>query len=187
MGSKMSSEVWTRLRPAAAALAAVALVPFFATGAADAGPSGTTLTLTSIELSTVRAINDLRVSHGLAALEISPALFGSARLHCRQMVEGGYFGHESAGGSGFAARMASFYPQGRYRYYSAGENLLWTREPMSSDAMIASWMRSPEHRANLLDPAWRQVAVAALIIPSAPGIYDDAPVTVVTADFGVRR
>jgi hypothetical protein len=31
------------------------------------------------------------------------------------------------------------------------------------------------------------VAVAALTIPSAPGIYDDAPVTVVTADFGVRR
>jgi uncharacterized protein YkwD len=48
-------------------------------------------------------------------------------------------------------------------------------------------MKSPEHRANLLNPRWRQIAVAALSVPSAPGFFDDRPVTVVTVDFGVRR
>jgi uncharacterized protein YkwD len=102
------------------------------------------------------------------------------------MVEGGYFGHTAPDGSSLAARLAAFYPKGHHRHYAVGENLLWTRGPMSSSAMVARWMKSPEHRDNLLDPAWRQVAVAALRVPSAPGFWDDAPVTVVTVDFGVR-
>jgi uncharacterized protein YkwD len=53
--------------------------------------------------------------------------------------------------------------------------------------MVASWMKSPEHLANMLNPAWRQLAVAILSVPSAPGMYRGAPVTVVTVDFGVRR
>lgn len=145
------------------------------------------LTLTALELSTVQAINELRVAHGVAPLAVSPALFGSASLHCEQMVEGGYFGHSAPGGPSFDARFAAFYPQGRLDFYSVGENLLRALRPPSSDEMVARWMQSREHRTNLLNPAWRQLAVAVLRVASAPGVFDDAPVTVVTVDFGVRR
>ena len=180
----MGSGVLTRLRPAVAALAA--LVPLLAPVAADADGSSR-LTLTTLELSTIDSINALRVSNGIEPLKPSPGLFGSAMLHCEQMVEGGYFAHTGPGGPSFAWRLAAFYPQGSHRYYSVGENLLWTLRPMSSQVMIAKWMGSPEHRANLLNPAWRQIAVAVLSVRSAPGVFDDGPVTVVTVDFGVRR
>jgi uncharacterized protein YkwD len=182
----MSSGVWTRLRPAVAALAAVFVVPLLVPGGAVAGRSSH-LALTALELSTVDSINAFRVSNGVEPLSLSPALFGSATLHCEQMVEGGFFAHTNADGSSFASRVASFYPQGGHRYYGVAENLLWTPRPMSGQAMLAMWMKSPEHRANLLNPAWRQIAVAAVSVPSAPGVFEDEPVTVVTVDFGVRR
>ena len=31
---------------------------------------------------------------------------------------------------------------------------------MSPARMVALWMQSPEHRQNLLDPAWRQIGLA---------------------------
>ena len=155
---------------------------------AGAGAGGSSRTaLTALEASTIQSINALRVSHGLEPLEVSNGLFGSALLHCEQMVEGGYFGHAGPGDPSFANRVASFYPRGRFHFYSVGEILLWTVTPMSSDGMVAKWMRSPEHRFNMLNPVWRQIAVAALSVDSAPGFYSDKPVTVVTVDFGVRR
>jgi uncharacterized protein YkwD len=183
---RMNSGVWTWLRPAAAALAVVVFVTLLAPCGAVAGGSSQ-LALTTLELSTIDSINALRIANGVEPLMISPALFGSATLHCEQMVEGGYFAHTNPDGSGFASRVASFYPQGSHRFYSVAENLLWTLHPISGAAMVTKWMNSPEHRANLLNPAWRQVAVAALSVPSAPGVFDDGPVTVVTVDFGVRR
>jgi uncharacterized protein YkwD len=155
-------------------------------GSAGAGGSSQ-LTLTALELSTIDSINALRVSYGVEPLTLSAGLFGSATLHCEQMVDGGYFAHTGPDGSTFGSRLSSFYPQGSHRYYLVGENLLWSLRPVSGEAMISMWMRSPEHRANLLNPAWRQVAVATLSVPSAPGVFDEKPVTVVTVDFGVRR
>jgi uncharacterized protein YkwD len=182
----MRSGVLTRLRPAVAALAAVAVLPLLLPGGAGAGGSSSRLSLTPLELSTIDSINALRAAYGIVPLRPSPALFGSAMFHDQQMVDRGYFAH-SGPGSSFVSRLASFYPQGNHMYYSVGENLLWTLNPMSSQAMIEKWMKSPEHRANLLNPAWRQVAVAALTVSSAPGVFANEPVTVVTVDFGVRR
>ena len=52
--------------------------------------------------------------------------------------------------------------------YEVGENILWTSGSMSSAAMVANWMKSPEHRRNLLDPAWRQIGLATLTVPIGP-------------------
>jgi uncharacterized protein YkwD len=145
------------------------------------------LTLTELELSTIQSINTLRAAHGVGPLTVSPGLFGSAALHDEQMVDGGYFSHLAPDGSSFSDRLATFYPMGSHYYYSVGENLLYSLQPPTPDQMIAAWMKSFEHRRNLLNPLWRQIGVAALTVPSAPGVFDGAPVTVVTVDFGVRR
>jgi uncharacterized protein YkwD len=52
---------------------------------------------------------------------------------------------------------------------------------------MAAWMASPEHRANILFAGWRQIGIAAVSSPDAPGTYNGMPVTVITTDFGVRR
>jgi uncharacterized protein YkwD len=48
-------------------------------------------------------------------------------------------------------------------------------------------MASPEHRANILDPRWRDLGVSALHVDAAPGVYQGLAVTIVTTDFGVRK
>ena len=47
-------------------------------------------------------------------------------------------------------------------------------------------MRSPEHRANILNPNWREIGIAAVHSDGAPGTFGGLPVTIITTDFGVR-
>ena len=157
------------------------------TAGVASGGAGSRLTLSSLELSTIAQINQVRVQHGVAPLKLSRALFDSANSHCSDMVAGGYFDHDSASGAGVSARLEAFYPPANHSFYEVAENLLWTTGTMSPAAMVARWMKSPEHRRNLLDPAWRQIGLATLTVPSAPGVYAGRHVTVVTADFGVRQ
>ena len=171
----------------AALFAAVAIAAAVWAGGASAGAGSTSrVALTTLEQQTTDQINALRVSYGLRPLTFSPLLFESADTHCQQMLGGGYFGHQSSTGASFGSRIESFYPVGRATYYAAGENLLWSAGPMSSAQMIARWMQSPEHRRNLLNPTWRQIGLASMSSASAPGIYGNLGVTVVTVDFGVR-
>jgi uncharacterized protein YkwD len=156
-------------------------------GGGTAAPAGAKLALSSLELTTIAQINEVRVQNGLVPLEVSTALFDSASEHCADMVANGYFAHTSPSGAGIWDRLAAFYPAAGHSFYDVGENLFWASGRMSGAAMVAAWMNSPEHRRNLLDPEWRQVGVATLSVPLAPGVYAGQHVTVVTADFGVRR
>ncbi len=175
-----------RLAALFAALSICVGVPLLATGGASAGTRSHSA-LTSLELGTLDQINAIRERHGLGPLRFSRGLFASASLHCEQMVEGGYFGHQGLHGSSFDRRLASFYPQAGHTFYQVGENLLWATGHESSTAMVRAWMHSPPHRENLLDPNWTQIGVAALSAPSAPGVYSGRSVIVVTVDFGVRH
>ena len=58
---------------------------------------------------------------------------------------------------------------------------------MDAARALKLWMHSPEHRANLLSPDWREVGLSAVHVDSAPGTYHGLGVTIVTADFGARR
>ena len=142
---------------------------------------------TVLEIATVDQINTLRAERGLDRLSFSQALFASALEHDRQMVAGGYFGHRAPDGGDFASRIEHSYPPGNAVYYAIGENIFWSQGPVSSAQLVSRWMSSAEHRRNMLNPDWRQVAVAVLSVPSAPGVFRNRPVTVVMVDFGVRR
>jgi uncharacterized protein YkwD len=49
------------------------------------------------------------------------------------------------------------------------------------------WLNSPKHRKTMLRTRWREVGVGAVQAGSAPGVFGGREVTIVTADFGVRR
>jgi uncharacterized protein YkwD len=49
------------------------------------------------------------------------------------------------------------------------------------------WLRSRPHRRNLLTPRWREIGLSAVHVAAAPGFFGGRTVTIVTADFGVRR
>jgi uncharacterized protein YkwD len=80
-----------------------------------------------------------------------------------------------------------FYPMRGRHYWAVGENLLWSSGQLNATAAVELWLNSPSHREIMLDPHWREVGVGAVYADSAQGIYGGRDVTIVTADFGVRR
>lgn len=143
--------------------------------------------LSSLESQLLGRINLTRSQHGLRALRLSASLTAAANQHSASMAQKGYFSHDSANGGSFFKRIASFYTYRGYSTWSAGENLLWSSPDVSPAAALKMWMNSPEHRANLLSRAWREMGISAVHTASAPGVYRGDEVTIVTADFGVRH
>jgi uncharacterized protein YkwD len=143
--------------------------------------------LSAMESSLLGQINAVRARRGLRPFRLSPGLTAAATQHSQSMAQKGYFSHNSANGGSFWKRIASFYGYRGYRDWSVGENILWSSPDVSASGALRMWMESPEHRANLLDRGWREIGVAAVHAGSAPGVYGGDEVTVVTADFGLRR
>jgi len=164
-------------------LAAAALLP----AAGSAAPGRAHIALTPLESGVLVDINAFRRAHHLQPLRLNARLGAAAREHTRQMAQDGYFAHESADGSAFWKRIQSFYPSSTWAYWSVGENLLWSSPDVTPTRALQMWLASPEHRANLMNPRWREIGVAAVHESGAPGVYKGRDVTIVTTDFGVRR
>ena len=154
-------------------------------GASESTPRGAT-SAPSLESAVVAEVNALRRRHGLRPLRLARGLSIAAARHTSAMAQRGVFAHELPGGPRFAARLRRHYrPQGRG--WSVAENLAVAWPPPSAAETVRMWMASPSHRRNLLIPRWREIGVAALHVPNAPGDFGDAAITLVTADFGVRK
>ena len=158
-------------------------------GSAPAGAIGQrpTSAMGALEQDVLSNVNLFRHQHGLGALRLSAKLAAAARLHSSEMAQRGYFSHDSANGTSFDKRIARFYSLGGKRYWSVGENLLWSSPDVSASSALDMWLNSPEHKKILLTARWREIGLAAVHTSSAPGTYGGREVTIVTADFGVRR
>jgi uncharacterized protein YkwD len=146
-----------------------------------------TTALSSLEQGVLADINALRREHKLAPLRLSASLSAAARQHSNEMAARGYFSHSSANGSSFDRRIARYYPMGSSRYWSVGENLLWSSPDVDAGGALDMWWNSPEHRKNMLTARWREIGLSAVHVPAAPGTYGGREVTIVTTDFGVRH
>ncbi len=170
-------------RIAALVLAAAGLLA----PAAAAAPERPRIAPTPLETGVLVDINAIRRAHHLVPLRLSALLGTAARAHTLQMAQDGYFGHDSADGSAFWRRIRSFYPSSSWSYWSVGENLLWSSPDVTAATALQMWLASSEHRANLMNPQWREIGVAAVHEAAAPGVFKGLEVTIVTTDFGVRR
>lgn len=165
----------------AAAVASAALA------VAASGATRSAKSLGSLNHELLVAINAYRAEHGLHRLSLATGLDRSASVHSFQMGADGYFAHDSANGEAFWKRIQRYYSSSHASYWSVGENLLWAAPVVSAQKALRMWIASPEHKANLLNPAWRQIGVSAVQVPSAGGTYHGLTVTIVTTDFGDRR
>jgi uncharacterized protein YkwD len=180
-----------RLALATVVVLAVGALFLVALQAASAGTPRTSGTahwvgrLHALEPQVFAAINDFRRAHGLAPLRLSRALTIAAGEHSLSMAEHGYFEHSSLDGSPLWQRVAAVYaPNGRR--WSVGENLVWASPGLSAGRALELWLASPPHRATLLSRAWGEVGLGA-VRAVAGGVYGGRVVTILTADFGVRR
>ncbi len=152
-----------------------------------AGTHAAAVELTALDQGVLQQLNAIRKLHGLVPLKLDPSLNASAAQHSNEMGADGYFEHNSADGTLFWKRIQQFYPAVGYSYWSVGENLLWSAPSVDPTQAMRMWMNSPEHRANILDPRWRQIGISAVHLDAAPGTYQGLGVTIITTDFGVRR
>jgi uncharacterized protein YkwD len=174
-----------RLRVAAVVGVTLALLGF--ASSATARPSRRSVALTALESGVLTDINAFRQQHGLQPLRLSRSLSAAARQHSVEMAVRGYFSHTSANGTSFDRRIARYYPVAHSRFWSVGENLLWSSPDVNAGGALEMWENSPPHRANLLTARWREIGVSAVHVAVARGTFGARPVTIVTTDFGVRR
>ena len=144
-------------------------------------------TLTALDAGVLGKLNAIRSAHGLAPLHSSAALTAAAAYHSHELASGGYFAHTSADGSAFWKRIERWYaPQQRGGSWAVGENLLWSTPRVDASQALVAWMKSPEHRANILSPDWHEIGIAAVHVTNGSGVYGGRPVTIITTDFGAR-
>lgn len=127
----------------------------------------------------VQLVNVERRLNHLAPFRRDPVLDRLAVQHTQDMLAKDYFQHDapaSAGGVTFAQRFHAIHP-----HRTLGEeNIAWGTGPYgTARGLVESWMASPEHRANILNPAARRIGVGIGVGP-----YQGQPVaTVGTQDF----
>ena len=163
---------------------AAALVPAAALGTSM---SRAVRPVDSLDSAVLGELNHARADYGLRPLRPDVRLATAAEQHSVDMVETGYFGHESSDGSVFWKRIKLLYrPRTSPGTWAVGENLLWQTQSVTARAAVRAWLRSPGHRANLLDASFRDVGIAAVLAARAPGVFGYRRVVVLTVDFGAR-
>ena len=173
----------TILGVAATAAALVTAVPADAHAAcANADKHPSQATVKQLRVATVCLLNAERRKHGRARLRANNGLALAGQRHARDMVRKHYFAHDSRSGGDFKDRIV----RTGYTHGSAailGENLAWGSHDLASPrAIVRSWMKSPGHRANILQPKFRHIGIG--VVRAAPMSANNA--ATYAAEFGRR-
>lgn len=130
--------------------------------------------LLNAERAIVRTINADRRALGLPPLIATPVLRRAAVRHSRDVFVVGSLTHASSGGTAFGARIRRV-----VRYRSTGETIAFTSDTQTSArGIVALWMSSPAHRAQLLSATYRRIGVGRAV-----GTLSGSRGLVVTADL----
>ena len=141
---------------------------------AAAASAGVRTTKAGTAAGLLQAVNRTRAAHGLRPLRVDRTLVRAARAHSVEMLRGNYFAHGD-----FRGRMLTFHVRGP----QAGENLAWGNGAYARPAsIVAEWLASPEHRANLLHAGWTRIGIGI----TNGTFLGNGGVAVVTADFAGR-
>jgi uncharacterized protein YkwD len=172
------------LAVAAACAATLALAPS-AHACESANATAAKATKRTLVRATLCVLNAQRADHGLRALRLNKRLGRAARRHAGDMERRNYFSHYSLGGGSFVGRIRrAGYLRGA-RSWTVGENLAWGSHGNSAPRTIAlMWMNSPGHRANVLNPGFREVGIG--VAYGAPVAGGGGTAATYAADFGSR-
>ena len=108
----------------------------------------------SLELKSIlRLVNEEREKAGLVPLIFNPLLNQAAQDHTNDMISKGYFSHTSPSGRTMVMRVNAT----GYKYSTIGENI--AAGSSTAAATMTQWMNSPGHRANILNPKFKELGV----------------------------
>lgn len=117
----------------------------------------TTEALSSEEAAMVNEIldihNKIRAEYGLGSLTLDSRLSAAATAHAKDMVEKGYFSHNSEDGTSFDQRIRRYVTD----YSMLGENI--AMGDMTAEEVMDVWMDSEGHRANILNENYTHIGI----------------------------
>ena len=139
---------------------------------ADGGLVPTSANLAQIRAATLCLINQQRTAAGLGPLRENAALDTAAQSHSDDMVSGNYFDHTAPSGADPLSRVVAAGFATVARVLDLGENIAAGADSLATPvATVANWMDPPPHRANILDPTFKQTGVGiTAALPSVLGL-----------------
>ncbi len=141
----------------------------------------------AVDQATLCLIDRIREAHRLPALRENHQLLGVAGSQVSAMVSRDYFADVRPGGQTPLSLVAVTTYPAHAADIAVGQNIAWGVGPYSpARRIVAAWMRSPPHRANILSDAYRDAGVA--VKPALPGVLRAGRHGATYAmEFGVRR
>ena len=112
----------------------------------------TTLSSTAQEQKLLNLLNEDRTRNGLPALAMDSELSALARTKSQDMLENGYFAHESPTLGSAAAMLDG----SGYAYQGVGENIA---HHANVEKANAAFLSSPAHRTVMMGSQWEKVGV----------------------------
>ena len=109
-------------------------------------------------------VNEERAKYNVAPLKWDDSLAALAESHCEDMIDRNFFAHNTPDGQTPFDRMKA----AGISYSSAGENIAAGQS--SPQNVMDSWMNSPGHRKNILNPDFEYIGVG-LARGGSYGIY----------------
>lgn len=128
--------------------------------------AGEVISLTNVE----------RARSGLAPLTANSILSAAALAKGQDMFNKQYWAHTAPDGK----EPWDFMSEAGYSYQVAGENL--ARDFSTTSAMVAAWMASPTHRANIMNGRYTEIGIAVI-----NGTLEGVETTLVVQMFGTPR
>ena len=160
----MFRSIFLRRAPGLAGL--IALVALLAPAGAQAqGCANVNVKPTRANLEVVRSAvlclhNAERARHRLPRLSESLRLRRAAERHSSHMVGAHFFDHTSPTGSTMVDRIRRTGYTSGARGWSLGENIAWGSGRLATASQIQrAWMKSPGHRKNILQRAFREIGI----------------------------
>jgi hypothetical protein len=108
------------------------------------------------KVSLIELTNKARQECGFESLRENPKLSQAAYFKAKDMIERGYFSHNSPDG----VEPWYWLEVSNYNYSSAGENLAIGF--LESEQVHLAWMNSPSHQKNILNPYYQEIGIAVV-------------------------
>jgi uncharacterized protein YkwD len=131
-------------------------------------------------------VNQERARSNEFPLQLNAQLAQAAQGHSEDMVGEDYFAHIAPNGETPLNRVeATGYIPNSQVGYTIGENIAWgTLYLATPSSIVAAWIASPEHLANILDADYRDTAIG--VTPAAPrSLANGQTGAMYTQEFGV--
>ena len=113
----------------------------------------------------IALVNMHRASANLRPVTAHPILMAEAQRFSAVQARLGYLSHRGVDGTRAGQRLT----RAGYRWYFYAENLAAGQD--SADAVVAGWMASPSHRANIMNPKAREIGLGLTVREHDPSGY----------------